>query len=206
MNFLCTSDLHGIVPVQMKHIVTERSVDAILYAGDFTPHGWGGEGNSTEEPLEFISNLGVPVYSVFGNIDPDKEYFIDAERKLKNFNFIHLKRVRIDDWYIVGLGDFYMDSYALRKFEDLLKKDPEKTIILSHYPPEGVVDMTDFGSHVGSREIREIVEKYEPPVMICGHIHEAAGVGKIGKTKVANVAMKNVIIEIKSGKPNISLA
>ena len=206
MNFLCTSDLHGVIPVQMKEIVKERKVDAILYGGDYSPHGWGGgEGNSTEDPMNFLTGLGLPVFSVFGNIDPEKEFFEQFEKSHKNFHFIHLKRVKVKNWYIVGLGDFYFDSYALKKIESLLKQKPEKTILLSHYPPKGVVDKTDFGAHVGSKELRELIEKYQPPLFLCGHIHESAGVEKIGKTTVVNMAMKNVLVETENGEVNVSL-
>jgi len=206
MNFLCTSDLHGVVPVQIGEIVKNNKIDAILYAGDYAPHGWGGgEGNNTEDPINYLTSLGLPVFSVFGNIDPEKEYFEEIDRKIENFNFIHLKRVRVGEYYIVGIGDFYMDPYALDKFESLLKEKPEKTIVVSHYPPRGVLDLTDFGSRVGSRELREIVEKYKPMLFICGHIHESPGVENLGETKVVNVSMKNVLVEIDKDEANISL-
>ncbi len=205
MKFLCTSDLHGIVPVQIKNIVEERNVDAILYGGDFAPHGWGGEGSRTEDPMNFLVSLGLPIFSVFGNIDPDKKFFEDFESRNKNFHFIHLKRVKVGDFYLIGLGDFYFEDYALKTFESLLKQKPEKTIVISHYPPYGAVDRTDFGTHVGSRELRELIERYRPLLVVCGHIHEAAGIDNIGKTVVANVAMRNVLVEIENGEVNVSL-
>ncbi len=205
MNLLCSSDFHGVVPVQMKEIIKKKKIDAILSGGDYSPHGWGGEGESTEDPLNFLINLGLPVFSVFGNIDPEEQFFEEFNRKNKNFHFIHLKRVKIKDYYVVGLGDFYFDSYALKKFESLLKQKPDKTIILSHYPPRGVVDKVDFGSHVGSTELRDLIEKYKPMLVLCGHIHEAAGVDKIGNTTVVNMAMRNVLVEIEDGEVNVSL-
>ena len=205
MKLLCTSDLHGIVPVQMAKIVKEKKVDAILYGGDFSPHGWGGEGESTEEPMNFMTGLGVPVFSVFGNIDPEESFFEEFDQKHKNFSFIHLKRVKVKNWYILGIGDFYFDDYALKAAESLLKQKPEKTIILSHYPPRGVLDRTDFGSHVGSQELRDLIKKYKPPLFLCGHIHEAAGTDKLGKTVVVNMAMKNVLVETENGELSVSL-
>ncbi|UCG95849.1 MAG: metallophosphoesterase [archaeon] len=205
MNLLCSSDFHGLVPVQMEKIIREKKIDAILYGGDFSPHGWDGEGESTEAPMEFLMGLGLPVFSVFGNIDPDKSFFEEYERSHKNFHFIHLKRVKLKGYYIVGLGDFYFDSYALRTFESLLKQKPEKTIVLSHYPPRGVVDKVDFGAHVGSPELRRMIEKYKPPLFLCGHIHEAAGMGKLGNTQVVNMAMRNILVESDNGELRVSL-
>ncbi len=205
MKILCSSDFHGVKPVQMKSIIKNNKIDAILSGGDYSPHGWGGEGDSEEGPLKFLTKLGVPVFSVFGNIDQDKDFFEDFDSNNRNFNFIHLKKVRIKDYYVLGIGDFYLDSFALKKFEKLLKEKPDKTIVLSHYPPEGAVDITDFGMHVGSKELRDLVEKYKPPLFVCGHIHEAAGIENIGKTIVVNVAMRNVLIEIEKDEINVSL-
>lgn len=205
MKFLCSSDFHGIVPVQMAKIVKENKIDAILSGGDYSPHGWGGEGDSTEEPLEFITELGPSVFSVFGNIDPEKSFFEKFEQKHKNFHFLHLKRAKVKSVYVVGLGDFYFDGHALKAFESLLKQNPEKTIVLSHYPPKGAGDLVGFGMHVGSKELRDLIEKYKPLLVLCGHIHEDAGVSKIGKTTVVNAAMTNVLVEIDDGEVNVSL-
>lgn len=205
MKLLCSSDFHGIVPVQMEKIIRENRIDAILSGGDYSPHGWGGEGESTEDPLHFITGLGLPVFSVFGNIDPDKSFFEEFERSHRNFHFIHLKRVKVKGYYIVGLGDFYFDEYALKTFESLLRQNPEKTIVLSHYPPKGAVDRVDLGMRVGSPELRDLIEKYGPLLVVCGHIHEDAGVDRIGKTVVVNTAMTNVLVEIENGEVNVSL-
>lgn len=205
MKFLCSSDFHGVVPVQMAKIVKENKIDAILSGGDYSPHGWGGEGESTEEPLEFLTGLGLPVFSVFGNIDPENSFFEDFERRHKNFHFLHLKRAKVKGYYIVGLGDFYFDEYALKTFESLLKQDPEKTIVLSHYPPKGAGDQVGFGMRVGSKELRDLIEKYKPLLVVCGHIHEDAGVFNVGKTVVVNAAMTNVLVEIDDGEVSVSL-
>jgi Icc-related predicted phosphoesterase len=43
--------------------------------------------------------------------------------------------------------------------------------------------------HAGSRGITRLVRETRPAVMICGHIHEASGVGRIGATRVVNCAL-----------------
>jgi len=208
MNFLCLSDFHGTVPFQIKEIVKESKIDAILYTGDYSPHGWGeGEGENTETPLNFLVGLGLPVFSVYGNIDPDISFFEEFERENKNFHFVHLKRLKAGGYYIVGIGDYLFPNRerAINSFESLLKKKPEKTIVLSHYPPKGVLDMTDTGENAGKKELKELIDKYRPLLFLCGHIHEAAGVSKIGRTTVINAAMKTVLAEIEDGEVNVSL-
>lgn len=57
----------------------------------------------------------------------------------------------------------------------------------SVYPPRPVIEQGQqimFGA--GSVAIRTAVEKYQPLVHLCGHIHESKGATKIGKTLVIN--------------------
>ena len=57
----------------------------------------------------------------------------------------------------------------------------------SVYPPKPVFDKGQavmFGA--GSSSIRRMVEKYQPLVDLCGHIHESRGTTRIGRTLVIN--------------------
>jgi len=57
----------------------------------------------------------------------------------------------------------------------------------STYPPKRVLD---HGQPImvgaGSESVKKAVEKYQPLVDLCGHIHEGRGMCKIGKTHVIN--------------------
>jgi Icc-related predicted phosphoesterase len=39
---------------------------------------------------------------------------------------------------------------------------------------------------VGSRAVRAVIERHQPPLALFGHIHEARGIGRIGKTLCIN--------------------
>jgi hypothetical protein len=57
----------------------------------------------------------------------------------------------------------------------------------SVYPPKPVFDKGQavmFGA--GSPAIRRAIEKYQPLVDLCGHIHESRGTTRIGRTLVIN--------------------
>src|SRR2546426_9706341 len=46
----------------------------------------------------------------------------------------------------------------------------------SHPPPYGHLDVVPGAGHVGSHSVARAVEKYRPKAVLCGHIHEAAGI------------------------------
>lgn len=60
-------------------------------------------------------------------------------------------------------------------------------ILCPHAPPEGTAcDLLHSGAHVGSRSLRVLVERAEPDLVLCGHIHESRGEDTIGATRVVN--------------------
>jgi Icc-related predicted phosphoesterase len=62
-----------------------------------------------------------------------------------------------------------------------------RVILMIHTPPRGeVVDRLPSGVHVGSPGVRALIEKYQPAVVVTGHIHEAAGEERIGRSHVLN--------------------
>lgn len=57
----------------------------------------------------------------------------------------------------------------------------------SVYPPRPIVEggqQIMFGA--GSESVLDAVEKYQPLIDLCGHVHESRGICKIGKTLVVN--------------------
>lgn len=63
-------------------------------------------------------------------------------------------------------------------------------LLVAHCPPYGTaVDRLWSGRHVGSLSVRRFLERYQPDVCICGHIHEAPGEDRIGRTLVINPGM-----------------
>jgi Icc-related predicted phosphoesterase len=60
-------------------------------------------------------------------------------------------------------------------------------VFCPHPPPRGTsCDRLPNGEHVGSTAVRSFVDREQPDVVLCGHIHEARGVDTVGATQVVN--------------------
>jgi Icc-related predicted phosphoesterase len=64
-----------------------------------------------------------------------------------------------------------------------------------HSPPFGFLD---GGSRpLGSRALLEAIERVQPSVAVCGHIHECAGQeALIGRTRLFNLGPRGRFIEV----------
>jgi Icc-related predicted phosphoesterase len=84
---------------------------------------------------------------------------------------------------------FTLDEDGLAAKWALIPRDTD--VLLSHGPPYGACDLAKGlpPRHAGSRTLRYWVETSQPPVVVCGHIHEAHGRETVGNTLVANVSL-----------------
>lgn len=143
--------------------------------------------------------------------------------------------VKIDSVEIIGLAHTNPTPWntpreatereLARMIENLANKlkTPEKAIFNFHAPPYGTqLDLAPelnknkkpviVGGqiryiHVGSKAVREAIEKYQPLLGLHGHIHESPGVVKIGKTVCINPGseysegiLHGYIIEVENGE------
>ena len=60
-------------------------------------------------------------------------------------------------------------------------------IFCPHAPPKDTAcDRIHSGLHVGSTAVRTFIERAQPDLVLCGHIHESRGEDHIGRTRVVN--------------------
>ena len=60
-------------------------------------------------------------------------------------------------------------------------------IFCPHAPPrETACDRLSSGQHVGSAAVRAFVEREQPDLVLCGHIHESRGMDMIGQSRIVN--------------------
>lgn len=189
MRLVAVTDIHGRnskVREFLDHI-REDEFDLILIAGDLTH--FGGKEAASHILKEFIS-FGKPFYAVMGNCDGKEVLDLLEELGVG----IHNKRVEFNGIGIVGIGGSNITPFSTiwefsedEIWEILIRNYQDGDIVLSHVPPKNTkVDKTFVGTHAGSKALRRFIEEYQPPLIICGHIHEAIGIDEIGRTIIVN--------------------
>ena len=190
MRIFAAADLHG----KHRHIATiqngirQSRADAVILAGDIL--------NYRRKPdlLSQLDELPVPVFIVRGNSDP--VYLERWAAQSRNIRSLHLNLVSRDGVELVGVSGTlpipfhsragWHESQTLKKLAPLVHSC---TIVVAHPPPWGCRDQVLGRFHAGSRGLSQLIQATSPVVMICGHIHEAAGVDRMGDTLVVNCAL-----------------
>lgn len=158
--------------------------------GDFTE---GGPESQVDEILPRVERVGIRTLAIPGNCDQKRTPKI-LERHGIN---LHSKRTEIDGVTFVGLGGsnltpfntpFEITEGEIKEELSALTSNIDRNWVLAtHAPPYGTnTDLTSSDIHVGSKSIREIIERKQPLVALCGHVYEARGTDKLGRTVVVN--------------------
>ncbi len=152
--------------------------DVGIVAGDLTSS----RGSSSSEELNIKSLLAKaakPVLFLMGN-DDRAEWM--SQGNLVN---IDQKQVRIGAHQFVGyqytnpfIGGIFDRTEELQE-RDLAALKPAvmpNSVLITHGPPRGILDLTRSQKHVGSVALKKFVDLTDPLVHIFGHIHESHGV------------------------------
>jgi uncharacterized protein len=137
---------------------------------------------SVEAVLERVARLGVPYAYVPGNHDlPDLSLPGNVDRRV----------VDVAGFKVGGIGgagpDQFGFAYEWEEWEVRQRKALDCDVLLSHCPPRRTaLDRMHDGRHVGSEAIAERARAHKG-VLVCGHIHEAPGVLRIGDCLAMNV-------------------
>jgi len=168
----------------------KKSMPVPLYPGDYDRNIKKLKNIFSVDRNRVIEN-GTEIIGYGGYVDVT-DYIMHPIDKTKRKQLARLKRYR-------------KDEKVLKKL--FLKRKPQKNFIfLIHYAPYGVMDRVRLKSspmhnkHVGWMPYNDIIKKYQPPICICGHMHEYQGKCRMGKTLVVNPGPayegKYAIIEI----------
>ncbi|MGQ4832324.1 MAG: metallophosphoesterase family protein [Candidatus Asgardarchaeia archaeon] len=195
MRIYAISDIHGHFSAALKHRkkIIKLHPDIVIILGDIVHFG---TMEQVSAILKYFSFEDIPTFFIPGNCDPRELLNVDEIKKVKN---LHRKYTRIEQYTFVGFGGSnitpfntlieFDENTILEELDQLLSAlDKRSNIILAtHAPPFNTkVDLTFMHQHVGSKAVRQIIEKYEPILSLHGHIHEAQGYDYLKNTLLLN--------------------
>jgi uncharacterized protein len=200
LKILAAGDIHGDMGLARK--LAERAekekVDLVILCGDLTLAD-----TSTKNLIGPFLQKNKKVLFVPGNHDSFATADFLAE--FYGISNIHGYSVKYKNVGLFGCGGANIGVARLGEPEiyDLLKKgfdgikSIEKKIMVTHVHPQGTLMEKFTRVFPGSSGVRKAIDKLQPDILLCSHVHEAEGIEEmIGKTKVIKVGKHGKIIEL----------
>ncbi|BDC18437.1 metallophosphoesterase [Acidianus sp. HS-5] len=152
---------------------------------------------------EKLTGSHIKIFWSYGNDDPLYLDEIFSKYNIRDEGIFELEEGRANFLYLISYGYVNptpfksyreeLDSTIYIKGEDYLKKidDPTRVILNFHAPPYNTkLDIAIVNGkkreHVGSRGVRDLIERYKPLLGLHGHIVESPATDKIKNTIIVN--------------------
>jgi hypothetical protein len=202
MRIVCISDTHA-----RHHLTVVPDGDILEHAGDITRHG------SLEDVESFDRWLGTLPHRhkvvICGNHDfCFQEQPQRARALLTNAIYLEDSGCEIEGLAFYGspwqpwFGGW---AFNLPRGEELARvwaRIPDRVdVLITHGPPEGILDRTSRGDSAGCRDLYLRVMAVKPRLHVFGHIPEAAGRVDIDDTIFVNASTQHgegncIVVEI----------
>ncbi|WP_022657210.1 metallophosphoesterase family protein [uncultured Desulfovibrio sp.] len=190
--WIAVGDIHD-EPACFERIPELAQADGIIVTGDLTITGGV---KQAELVMDVLRACALPVWAQIGNMDRPE---VDTWLSEQGCNLHTVTRELTPDTAIFGVGastftpfgtpsEFPESAFAawLDACWQRARHYPH-TVLVSHNPPKDTAcDVIPGDVHVGSTAVREFLEEAQPDICLCGHIHEARAVDRVGRTVVVN--------------------
>jgi Icc-related predicted phosphoesterase len=190
--WVAVGDIHEDAALFARIPELEKA-DGVIVTGDLTIAGGVGK---AETVLESLRRCGKPDWAQIGNMDKPE---VDAWLTEQEVNLHRRLRELTPEIVVFGAGASTGTPFATPSefpesaYEEWLAaswlqaaKYPH-AVLASHNPPRDTAcDVIPGNAHVGSAAVRAFLERAQPEVCLCGHIHEARAVDRVGRTVVVN--------------------
>jgi Icc-related predicted phosphoesterase len=195
MRLLAFSDVHRDLPQAGRLVDRAGDVDVVVAAGDFASVHRG-----LDELIGVLAAIETPTVLVAGNNETDAALRAACDGWAAA-HILHGEGTEIGGVSFFGLGGGVPVTPWDWSF-DLTEDDaagalaglPRGGVLVVHSPPKGYVDGP---RGLGSQAILEAIEDKQPRLVVCGHIHEAAGEqATIGESQVLNVGPSGVVVDV----------
>ena len=198
MRILAAGCIHGDTNLVQKlaEKAEKEKVDVVLLCGDLTGYV------DTKNIIKPFIDKGKRVLFVTGNHDGLAfGDFLANQYKIKNLHgdSAVYYNVGIFGSSLANIGKDAMNDHEF--FETLQKgfnniKDLDKKIMVTHVHPSHS-QMESITGFPGSYGIKKAIDKFQPDILFCSHLHELSGFEEIsGKTRIINVSRTGKVIEI----------
>lgn len=174
---LLFSDVHCDATAAQRIVEASSRVDLVIGAGDFASARRG-----LDELTDVLRAICCPIILVPGNSETDEE-LREAWQGHPTAHVLHGSGCRIQGvefWGVGGaipvtpFGDWSFDLTE-EQGRELLAPCPVGAVLITHSPPFGLLDHGSRGISIGSRSVRETIERCLPPLVVCGHVHACSG-------------------------------
>lgn len=184
MTVAAVADLHGLV------LPAVPPCDLLLVAGDIGPRDW------IAGPFaDWLEKLDCEVVGIAGNHDWTALHEPGLMRSL-SWRYLQDETVRIGDHVVHGSPwtTPFMNWAFMLPEEQVAEKwaliPDDTTILMTHGPPRGTLDLTERGAHAGSVSLRDRVEVLDHLALhVFGHVHERRGQETHAGCVFANVSL-----------------
>ncbi len=193
MRVLLVTDIHGDVD-KLQKILEKEEFDAVLCAGDLSDaNEFSDYKSNLNEILEAFDVKDKLIKAVPGNMDPEEV----CVRKLMDHRMnLHKKIAAFEAFEAVGFGGgmtpfgtpFEPSGDEVKTAVETLyqRMSSDTRVAVIHQPPKDTeLDVVD-GDHVGSAEVRELIEEKDFSFVLTGHIHESRGIDRLAGTDIVN--------------------
>jgi uncharacterized protein len=189
MRALAFSDLHCDLGQAAELVRMSADADVVIGAGDFASVH-----DRLTETIDALAGIEAPTLLVPGNNETE-DALRDAAKSWPAATVLHGESTEVDGNTFYGLGagipvtpwDWSFDL-SDEEAEPLLAKCPRGAVMIVHSPPQGHVDVSGAGQHLGSAAVLEAIETKQPPLVVCGHIHESWGAeSRVQSTRIVNL-------------------
>ncbi|WP_112322339.1 metallophosphoesterase family protein [Oceanibium sediminis] len=185
---LAFSDVHHARNRAEALVAASAGADLVIGAGDFCNMR-----KALPDALALFAGVKAPFVLIPGNAESAEEL---DEAAPPQWRVLHGSAAEHEGLALFGLGygvpvtPFGEWSCDLSEPQAaaMLARCKAADILITHSPPKGVADVTSSGASVGSTAIRAAIERIQPRLALCGHIHDSWGQeGMIGATRVVNL-------------------
>ncbi len=199
LKILAFSDLHCNVDAATQIARSAPAVDWVIGAGDFATMRRG-----LAKTIDVLRTIDRPTVIVPGN----GESFDELQTACAGWPAVHVLHgsgVQIDGVPVFGIGGAipttpfgaWSYDFSEQQAAEMLAACPPKCVLVSHSPPHGIVDRSTSGQHLGSKSVRAVIERLQPRLVICGHIHDSWQQREmLGPTLVINAGPRGQLREL----------